>query len=139
MKKGRHPKQPDPIDAHVGSRIRKRRTILGISQGKLGEALGITFQQVQKYETGTNRIGAGRLYRISRILEVPITFFYEGCEDTTNGNDVGDRINSDPLAAADDRSLLEALRAFNRIRDPELRQRAIDLLKAIADSETSTH
>ncbi len=134
MNTGRHPKRPDPIDAHVGPRIRKRRTLLGISQAKLGEFLGITFQQVQKYETGTNRIGAGRLYRISRILEVPIGFFYEGYEEgdkTKAGSDAA----ADPLSAIDDRHLLEALRAFSRIRDPELRQRAIDLLKALADAE----
>ena len=110
---------------------------MGISQGKLGESLGITFQQVQKYETGTNRIGAGRLYRISRILEVPVSFFYEGCEDAEDGSAAAGNDKDDPLAAADDRSLLEALRAFSRIRDPELRQRAIDLLKAMADAETS--
>ncbi len=134
MNAGRHPKRPDPIDAHVGSRIRKRRTLLGISQGKLGEFLGITFQQVQKYETGTNRIGAGRLYRISQILEVPVSFFYEGYEE--DGKTTASRgAAADPLSAIDDRNLLDALRAFSRIRDPELRQRTIDLLKALADAE----
>ena len=68
-------KQPNPIDIHVGSRIRLRRTMLGMSQEKLGESLGITFQQIQKYEKGTNRVGASRLQNISSILNVPVAFF----------------------------------------------------------------
>src|SRR3954471_7305663 len=71
-------KAPNPIDRHVGSRVRMRRMLIGMSQEKLGEALGLTFQQVQKYEKGTNRIGASRLHRIGTILGVPIEFFYEG-------------------------------------------------------------
>jgi transcriptional regulator with XRE-family HTH domain len=74
-------KVPNPIDKHVGSRVRMRRMMLAMSQGKLGDALGITFQQVQKYEKGTNRIGAGRLQEISHILQVPIAFFYESASD----------------------------------------------------------
>src|SRR5918911_3890216 len=71
-------KAPNPIDRHVGSRVRMRRMLIGMSQEKLGEALGLTFQQVQKYEKGTNRIGASRLHRITNVLDVPIDFFYEG-------------------------------------------------------------
>ena len=74
-------KTPNPVDKHVGSRVRMRRRMLAMSQGKLGDALGLTFQQVQKYERGTNRIGAGRLQEISHILQVPIAFFYEGAID----------------------------------------------------------
>lgn len=70
-------KKPNPIDIHVGSRIRLRRTMLGMSQEKLGESLGITFQQIQKYEKGTNRVGASRLQNISQILNVPVSFFFE--------------------------------------------------------------
>src|SRR5881394_2064805 len=76
-------KAPNPIDRHVGSRVRMRRRMLAMSQGKLGDALGLTFQQVQKYEKGTNRIGAGRLQEISHILQVPIAFFYEDALDGT--------------------------------------------------------
>ena len=72
-------KVPNPIDKHVGSRVRMRRMMLGMSQEKLGDALGLTFQQVQKYEKGTNRIGASRLQQISLILQVPVAFFFEGC------------------------------------------------------------
>jgi len=68
---------PNPIDVHVGSRVRLRRTLLGMSQEKLGEALGLTFQQVQKYERGVNRIGASRLYHLSQILDVPVSFFFD--------------------------------------------------------------
>src|ERR671914_1569018 len=71
-------KAPNPIDRHVGSRVRMRRMIVGMSQEKLGESLGLTFQQVQKYEKGTNRIGASRLQQISKVLGVPIEFFFEG-------------------------------------------------------------
>src|SRR3954464_10767035 len=71
-------KAPNPIDKHVGSRVRMRRMMLSMSQEKLGDALGLTFQQVQKYEKGTNRIGASRLQQISNILQVPVSFFFEG-------------------------------------------------------------
>ncbi len=74
-------KAPNPIDKHVGSRVRMRRMMLGMSQEKLGDALGLTFQQVQKYEKGTNRIGASRLQQISQILQVPVSFFFEGAPD----------------------------------------------------------
>ena len=76
-------KAPNPVDKYVGSRVRMRRIMLGMSQEKLGEALGLTFQQVQKYEKGTNRVGASRLWELSRVLGVPITYFFEGLEPDT--------------------------------------------------------
>ena len=78
-------KKPNPIDIHVSSRIRLRRTMLGMSQEKLGEALGITFQQVQKYEKGTNRVGASRLQNISTTLNVPVSFFFEDAPEQGAG------------------------------------------------------
>src|SRR3546814_20113266 len=72
---------PNPVDVHVGSRVRLRRTLLGMSQEKLGEAIGLTFQQVQKYERGTNRIGASRLFDLSKVLDVPVGFFFEELGD----------------------------------------------------------
>ena len=78
-------KAPNPIDKHVGSRVRMRRMMLGMSQEKLGDALGLTFQQVQKYEKGTNRIGASRLQQISLILQVPVSFFFEGAPPPPGG------------------------------------------------------
>ena len=79
-------KKPNPIDIHVGSRIRLRRTMLGMSQEKLGEALGLTFQQIQKYERGVNRIGASRLFDLARVLDVPIGFFFDDMSPELGGN-----------------------------------------------------
>ena len=76
-------KAPNPIDKHVGSRVRMRRMMLSMSQEKLGDALGLTFQQVQKYEKGTNRVGASRLQQIAQILQVPVAFFFEGASDAS--------------------------------------------------------
>ena len=73
--------KPNPIDVHVGTRVRLRRTLLGLSQEKLGDAIGLTFQQVQKYERGANRIGASRLFDLSRVLDVPIAYFYDAMDD----------------------------------------------------------
>src|SRR5512147_2967524 len=78
--------RPSPIDVHVGSRIRLRRTLLGMSQEKLGEALGLTFQQIQKYERGVNRIGASRLFDLARVLDVPIGFFFDDMSPELGGN-----------------------------------------------------
>jgi transcriptional regulator with XRE-family HTH domain len=75
--------KPNPVDVHVGARVRLRRTLLGLSQERLGEAIGLTFQQVQKYERGANRIGASRLYDLSRVLDVPVSFFFEDMDDQT--------------------------------------------------------
>src|SRR5689334_4362799 len=80
--RGRRPKldKPNPVDVHVGARVRQRRTLLGMSQEKLGDALGLTFQQVQKYERGANRIGASRLHHVSQVLDVPVGYFFEDLE-----------------------------------------------------------
>ncbi len=78
--------RPSPIDVHVGSRVRLRRTLLGMSQERLGEALGLTFQQVQKYERGVNRIGASRLFDLSRVLDVPISFFFDDMPGQVGGS-----------------------------------------------------
>src|SRR6516164_3891114 len=86
--------RPSPIDVHVGSRVRLRRTLLGMSQERLGEALGLTFQQVQKYERGVNRVGASRLFDLSRVLDVPISFFFDDMPEslaTTYGGHIGRR------------------------------------------------
>ena len=128
-------KAANPIDKHVGSRVRLRRMMLGMSQEKLGVALGLTFQQVQKYEKGTNRIGASRLQQISTILEVPVAFFFEGAPEVAGGR-VGDAEEapspayiSDFLATSDGLALTKA---FMRITDAKLRRRIVDLVKQIA-------
>ena len=127
-------KKPNPIDIHVGSRIRLRRNMVGMSQERLGEKLGITFQQIQKYEKGTNRVGASRLQNISSILNVPVSFFFE---DAPGGAKVeGLSEESATTYVVDFLSSTEGLRlnrAFVRISDPKVRSRIIDLVRALAD------
>jgi transcriptional regulator with XRE-family HTH domain len=130
-------KAPNPIDKHVGSRVRMRRVLIGMSQEKLGEALGLTFQQVQKYEKGTNRIGASRLQQISTILSVPVSFFFEGAP----GNDPGKPGMNDSASSAyvvDFLSTTEGLqlnKAFVRIKDPKVRRRVVDLVATLSGAE----
>lgn len=141
--------RPSPIDVHVGSRIRLRRTLLGMSQEKLGDALGLTFQQVQKYERGVNRVGASRLFDISRVLDVPISFFFddmpEGLQDTPvsgpRGRTYGFSEAQEPFGAGLDdhmtkRETLELVRAYYRITDPAVRKRVFDLIKILAPADT---
>lgn len=130
-------KSPNPIDKHVGSRVRMRRMMLEMSQEKLGEALGLTFQQVQKYEKGTNRIGASRLQQIAAILQVPVSFFFEGAPhgvETPKG--VGEAPSpayiSDFLATADGLALTKA---FMRIKNPKLRRRIVELVEQIVGDD----
>ena len=132
-------KAPNPIDKHVGSRVRMRRMMLSMSQEKLGDALGLTFQQVQKYEKGTNRIGASRLQHISNILQVPVAFFFEGAPhvpSATHQSHVGEAPSpayvSDFLATSDGLALTKA---FTRINDSKLRRRIVDLVEQIADDK----
>jgi transcriptional regulator with XRE-family HTH domain len=131
-------KAPNPTDKHVGSRVRMRRMMLGMSQEKLGDALGLTFQQVQKYEKGTNRIGASRLQQISHILQVPVAFFFEGGPNAQSGrgDGVGDAPSpayvSDFLATSDGLALTKA---FMRIEDSKLRRRIVDLVEQIASRD----
>jgi transcriptional regulator with XRE-family HTH domain len=134
-------KSPNPIDIHVGSRVRLRRMMLGMSQEKLGENLGITFQQIQKYEKGTNRIGASRLHHIADVLTVPISFFYENAPGRSESASGG---LAEPHSASyivDFLSTSEGLqlnRAFSRIGDAKVRRRIVDLVRSIAgDGEDS--
>jgi transcriptional regulator with XRE-family HTH domain len=131
-------KAPNPIDKHVGSRVRMRRMMLNMSQEKLGDALGLTFQQVQKYEKGTNRIGASRLQQIAHILQVPVSFFFEGAPHLP-GQTAGGLSEapspayvSDFLATSDGLSLTKA---FMRIKNSKLRRRIVDLVEQIAGEE----
>ncbi|MGH6676162.1 MAG: helix-turn-helix domain-containing protein [Xanthobacteraceae bacterium] len=135
-------KVPNPIDRHVGSRVRMRRILLGMSQEKLGEALGLTFQQVQKYEKGTNRIGASRLQQISTTLNVPPAFFFDGAP-------VLDAMGRGELAVGEEASSSYVLdfiatteglnlnKAFARIQDPKVRKRLIDLVASLAEDQPS--
>jgi transcriptional regulator with XRE-family HTH domain len=129
-------KKPNPIDIHVGSRIRLRRTMLGMSQEKLGESLGITFQQIQKYEKGTNRVGASRLQNISSILNVPVSFFFEDAPGEQSGNAVSGMAEaSSSNYVVDFLSSSEGLqlnRAFVKISDAKVRRKVVELVKALA-------
>ena len=138
--------RPSPIDVHVGTRIRLRRTLLGMSQERLGEALGLTFQQVQKYERGVNRVGASRLFDLSRVLDVPISFFFDDMPENlaaSFGGQSSRRSGGLPDAEAfpDDtlnrRETLELVRAYYRITDPNVRKRMFDLIKSMGPIEAT--
>jgi len=139
--------RPSPIDAHVGSRIRLRRTLMGMSQERLGEALGLTFQQIQKYERGVNRVGASRLFDLSRVLDVPIAFFFDdmpeplaglhGTYQTTRATG-GFAEQQDGFGADESinrRETLELIRAYYRIVDPSVRKRVFDLIKSMSPGD----
>ena len=130
-------KAPNPIDKHVGSRVRMRRMMLNMSQEKLGDALELTFQQVQKYEKGTNRIGASRLQQISHILQVPVAFFFEGAPSLHTHPD-GTKDAPSPSYVSDFLATSEGLaltRAFTKIKEAKLRRRIVDLVEEIAGED----
>ena len=130
-------KVPNPIDKHVGSRVRMRRKILAMSQGKLGAALGLTFQQVQKYERGANRIGASRLQQMSHILQVPVEFFFEGTSNASAPH--GSNGSAPSMVEIDDfisdSDGLRLIRAFMRIDNVAVRRRIVKLVQEIAGGE----
>src|SRR5215470_2968702 len=148
MARGRKPSgrtaslgHPNPIDVHVGGRVRLRRTLLGMSQEKLAEAIGLTFQQVQKYERGANRVGSSRLFDLARVLEVPIAYFFEDMEasvaDKSPSRLMGVSERRMPLYTADPdplarRETLELVRAYYRIDEVDVRKRVFELTKALA-------
>lgn len=135
---------PNPVDIHVGSRVRLRRTLLGLSQEKLGEAVGLTFQQIQKYERGANRIGASRLFEFSRILDVPVSFFFDDMAERAKPSEVtglpafSDQpqapLEPDPLTR---RETLELVRAYYRISDPHVRKRLFELAKSLGTADST--
>jgi len=135
---------PNPVDIHVGSRLRLRRTLLGMSQEKLAEALGLTFQQVQKYEKGTNRIGSSRLFDLSRVLDVPVGYFFEDITDEAAASSPARRLGGwteleqesfevgrDPMAK---RETLELVRAYYKIPNATVRMEILELTKLLAAS-----
>ncbi len=128
---------PDPVDVHVGTRLRLRRTLIGMSQEQLAAALNITFQQVQKYERGTNRISASRLFQASRALGVPVAWFFEEMTDSaaaasaTAGVVAGEKAGIDPDRKLLRRETLELVRAYYSITDVRLRRRLYEMAKAM--------
>jgi transcriptional regulator with XRE-family HTH domain len=130
--------KPNPIDIHVGTRIRLRRNMLGLSQEKLGEAIGLTFQQVQKYERGANRVGASRLHELSRVLDVPVSFFFDDMDPVRApaipggfADTPAEGFDSDPLRR---RETVDLVSAYYEIGDATLRRRFFDLAKALVAS-----
>ncbi|WP_243374044.1 helix-turn-helix domain-containing protein [Microvirga solisilvae] len=124
-------KSPNPIDRHIGSRVRARRIMLGMSQEKLAEALGLTFQQVQKYEKGINRIGASRLLHIAGILDVGIEFFFEGAPGLPAATSQSDSVMAEFLTSPDSDRLV---RGFVRLKDDEARKKVADLVDWLASA-----
>ena len=133
---------PNPIDIHVGSRLRLRRALIGMSQEKLGNALEITFQQVQKYERGTNRISSSRLFQISRILDVSVSFFFDDMDTEIIKQTEGmAEINKQVLQVdkLSRRETLELVRAYYKITDPMVRKKIFEMVKAIGNSEIGSN
>lgn len=131
---------PNPVDVHVGKRLRFGRTMQGMSQESIGASIGVTFQQIQKYERGINCIRASKLFELAKVLKVPVSFFFEGFE--------GDRGEAYSIPGAADsaeggfdiemafsRESIELMRAFHRISDPQLRSKILDLVRAMADNK----
>lgn len=130
-------KSPNPIDKHVGSRVRMRRMMINMSQEKLGEKLGITFQQIQKYEKGTNRIGASRLQQIANVLGVPVGFFFEGAP-VPDGSAKGFSEAASPAYVSDFLATSDGLaltKAFMKVTDSKVRRRIVDLVEAMVAEE----
>jgi len=123
-------KSPDPIDVHVGQRVRARRKMLGLSQTQLGKELGVTFQQVQKYERGTNRIGSSRLFRMSTTLDVPVAYFFEGAETKLPGYEDGlEALDQSTFEKQETQELVEA---YYRIADPRIRKKVLGLARLLS-------
>lgn len=130
---------PNPIDVHVGSRVRLRRTLLGLSQEKLGNAVDLTFQQIQKYERGANRIGSSRLFQFSKVLQVPVSFFFDDMPEEISGNPPGLSESKGPKYDDDRfsrRETLELVRGYYRISDTATRKRLFELIKAVGQAQT---
>ena len=131
------PRSPNPVDIHVGTRVRLRRQLLKMSQEKLGDQLGVTFQQVQKYERGTNRVGASRLWRMSQVMDVPVSFFYDGLDaaDTTHEFAESDQtpIVYDFINSTDGVSLAMAV---SKIKNKAVRRQVLELARALAEDDS---
>lgn len=134
---------PHPVDVHVGQRLKLRRTLMGMTQGKLGESIGLTFQQIQKYERGANRVSSSKLWQLSNVLDVPISYFFGDMSESVReafpgyqGETAESDIPEENLTLHR-RQTLELVRTFSKLQDPTIRKRVIDVVRAIADSETA--
>ena len=134
-------RNPNPIDVHVGNRVRMRRMLIGMSQEKLGERLGLTFQQVQKYEKGSNRVSASRLYQMAQILGVPVQFFFEDISEIPSQQSAvasGSSESGEIMDFLNSSEGVQLNRAFNEIANSNVRRRVVDLLKSIAGDEAES-
>ncbi|PHR93819.1 MAG: transcriptional regulator [Robiginitomaculum sp.] len=138
MKSQHAPRSPNPVDIHVGTRVRLRRQLLKMSQEKLGDQLGVTFQQVQKYERGTNRVGASRLWRMSQVLDVPVSFFYDGLGEGAPTAEFAENdqtpIVYDFINSTDGVSLAMAV---SKIKNKAVRRQILELARSLASEEDS--
>jgi transcriptional regulator with XRE-family HTH domain len=130
-------RRANPVDVHVGTRVRLRRMLLGMSQEKLGEHLGLTFQQIQKYEKGINRIGASRLFDLSRVLAVPVQFFYEELPVSDGAGGFAEQPEGYAVEFLSSREGLELNKAFARITDPRVRRSIVELVRSFAGEADS--
>jgi len=130
-------KKPHPIDKHVGSRVRLQRALIGMSQQKLGQLLGLTFQQIQKYEKGINRIGASRLFELAQIFSVPVQFFFDELAIADGGEQAGgfseNTSETNYTEFLNTREGIELNRAFQQIKDPKIRKNVVEIVRAMAD------
>ena len=134
---------PHPVDVHVGQRIKLRRTLMGMTQGKLGEYIGLTFQQIQKYERGANRVSASKIWQLGNVLDVPVSYFFEempeSVKETFPGYQGEDETNEIPeeYLVLHRRQTLELVKTFSNLKDPVIRKRVIDVVRAITQSESA--
>jgi transcriptional regulator with XRE-family HTH domain len=132
---------PNPIDVHVGRKLQLRRTLLGLSQERLGDLIGLTFQQVQKYESGANRVSSSRLYDIARVLDIGIPYFFEGMSAEVEGQSPGHLQGAVPLVSDDEknpmarRETLELVRAYYQIKNPRIRKQLVDLTRSLGKTK----
>ena len=134
--------QPHLVDIHVGQRVKLRRTLIGLTQAKLGESLGLTFQQIQKYERGANRVSASKLWQLGNVFNIPISFFFEKMSQTVRdsfpgyeGETAESNIPEENITLYRQQTL-ELVRTFSRLTDPTIRKRVIDIVRAIGESKT---
>jgi transcriptional regulator with XRE-family HTH domain len=143
---GRRSEHPDPVDIHVGARLRLRRNLKGLSQEQLGKASGLTFQQIQKYERGVNRMSASRLFQLARLLEVPVAYFFEDMPQATGTPGYGSGMGESAQQGLDGqphgdtellrrRETLDLIRAYYRITDAKQRRKVFELIKSMAEQD----
>lgn len=135
---------PDPVDIHVGARLRLRRNLMGMSQEQLGKACGLTFQQIQKYERGTNRMGASRLFQFAKLLDVPVAYFFDDVRTERNAvhpsygfaeREQAPLEGAMPTGVLQNRETLELVRAYYKITDPKTRRKVYELIKSMAETD----